>query len=434
MPLAHARARARPDVPRRIATISVHTSPLDQPGTGDAGGMNVFIVEVSKRLAARGVEVDIFTRATSSSLPPVVDLADGVRVRHITAGPFEGLSKHDLPTQLCPFAAGVLRAEAVREPGWYDLVHSHYWLSGQVAWLAKERWGVPMVHSSHTLAKVKNLALADGDAPEPTARAIGEAQVVATADRLLASTDEEARELVDLYDADPARVVTVAPGVDLQTFSAGAASFARARVGVAADAVLLLFVGRLQPLKAPDMLLRAAAEMIARDPSLRSRLVVAVVGGPSGSGLDEPEALAHLRDQLGLRSVVRFEPPAAQGVLADWYRAADVVVVPSYNESFGLVALEAQACGTPVVAASVGGLRTAVADGVSGLLVHGHEPERYADAIDRVVRSVDLRSRLSAGALAHAARFSWDATADGILDVYRDVLREESVLARVSAG
>jgi D-inositol-3-phosphate glycosyltransferase len=186
VPKAHPRHLPRRDTPRRVATISVHTSPLDQPGTGDAGGMNVYIVEVSKRLAARGIEVDIFTRATSSALDRIVEIADGVNVRHVTAGPYEGLSKGDLPTQLCPFAAGVLRAEAVREPGWYDLVHSHYWLSGQVAWLAKERWGVPMVHSSHTLAKVKNLALAEGDRPEPTARAIGEAQVVATADRMIA--------------------------------------------------------------------------------------------------------------------------------------------------------------------------------------------------------------------------------------------------------
>lgn len=434
MPFAPARVLPRPDLPRRIATISVHTSPLDQPGTGDAGGMNVYIVEVSKRLAALGIEVDIFTRATSSALPPVVELAPGVHVRHVTAGPFEGLSKHDLPTQLCPFAAGVLRAEAIHEPGWYDLVHSHYWLSGQVAWLAKERWGVPMVHSSHTLAKVKNLALAVGDVPEPTARAIGEAQVLATADWLLASTDDEARELVDLYDADPDRVVTIAPGVDLDRFTPGARAVARERVGVPADAVLLLFVGRIQPLKAPDVLLRATAELIEADPSLRARLVVAVVGGPSGSGLDEPEALNQLRDQLGLTTVVRFEPPAVQDILVDWYRAADVVVVPSYNESFGLVALEAQACGTPVVAAAVGGLHTAVAHGVSGILVEGHQPQRYADAIAGILRAPDWQSRLAKGALAHASRFSWNATADGIVSVYQDALLERSLLARESVG
>jgi D-inositol-3-phosphate glycosyltransferase len=434
VPLAHARVLVRPPLPRRIATISVHTSPLDQPGTGDAGGMNVYIVELSKRLAALGIQVDIFTRATSSALPPVVELVDGVTVRHVTAGPFEGLSKHDLPTQLCPFASGVLRAEAVHEPGWYDLVHSHYWLSGQVAWLAKERWGVPMVHSSHTLAKVKNLTLAEGDVPEPTARAIGEAQVVATADRLVASTREEAAELIQLYDADPDRVVTVAPGVDLDRFTPGDPAAARARLGIAPDAVLLLFVGRIQPLKAPDVLLRAAAEMLSRDPTLRSRLVVAVVGGPSGSGLTEPEALLHLRDRLGLETVVRFEPPANQDELADWYRAAEVVVVPSYSESFGLVALEAQACGTPVVAAAVGGLRTAVAHEISGLLVPGHDPRRYAEALARLVHDRPLRERLSAGGLAHAARFSWSATATGMLEAYREVLDHQDTFAAQSAG
>jgi D-inositol-3-phosphate glycosyltransferase len=438
VPLAHAHGPARalplPPLPRRIATISVHTSPLDQPGCGDAGGMNVYIVELSKRLAALGIEVDIFTRATSSALPPVVELVDGVKVRHITAGPFEGLSKQDLPTQLCPFASGVLRAEAVREPGWYDLVHSHYWLSGQVAWLAKERWGVPMVHSSHTLAKVKNLTLADGDVPEPTARAIGEAQVVATADRLVASTAEEADELIQLYDADPTRIVTVAPGVDLGHFTPGDPAAARARLGIAPDAVLLLFVGRIQPLKAPDVLLSAAADLLTRDPTLRSRLVVAVVGGPSGSGLAEPEALQHLRDRLGLQDVVRFEPPVDQDVLADWYRAAEVVVVPSYSESFGLVALEAQACATPVVAAAVGGLRTAVADGGSGLLVPGHDPRRYADAIARVVTDRPLRARLAAGAVDHAGRFSWSATATGMLQTYADALDEQDTFAAESVG
>jgi len=201
--------------------VTVHTSPLDQPGTGDAGGMNVYVVELSRRLAALGVEVDLITRATSSELPPAVELAPGVTVRHVTAGPFEGLAKEDLPAQLCAFTSGLMRLEAARPPGWYDLVHSHYWLSGQVSWLAAERWDVPLVHSMHTMAKVKNLTLADGDAPEPLARAIGEAQVVAAADRLVASTAEEADQLVDLYDAHPDQVVTVPTGVELGLFKPG---------------------------------------------------------------------------------------------------------------------------------------------------------------------------------------------------------------------
>src|SRR6266498_5375214 len=163
----------RRGAPRRIATLSMHTSPLEQPGTGDAGGMNVYIVEVSKRLAQAGIEVEIFTRATSSDQPPCVELAPGVTVRHVMAGPYEGLAKEDLPAQLCAFSAGVLRAEAARTPGWYDLIHSHYWLSGQAGWLAKERWGVPLVHTPHTLAKVKNALLAEGDTPEPRTRVIG---------------------------------------------------------------------------------------------------------------------------------------------------------------------------------------------------------------------------------------------------------------------
>ncbi|HSK25283.1 MAG TPA: D-inositol-3-phosphate glycosyltransferase [Jiangellales bacterium] len=406
------------DVPRRVAMLSVHTSPLDQPGTGDAGGLNVYVVELARRLAALDVEVEVFTRATSSDLPPTVEAAPGVLVRHVTAGPYEGLDKGDLPAQLCAFTSGVLRAEAAHEPGWYDLVHSHYWLSGQVGWLAKERWGVPLVHSMHTMAKVKNASLAEGDAPEPRARVIGEEQVVAAADRLVANTDDEAAQLVDLYGADPRAVVTVHPGVDLDVFTPGDAAAARSRLRLPRDAVVLLFAGRIQPLKAPDVVVRAAAAMVAEDPSLRERLVVAVVGGPSGSGLEEPEALVRLARALDVDDVVRFEPPVTQAGLADWYRAADLVAVPSYSESFGLVALEAQACGTPVVAAAVGGLRTAVRDGVSGLLVDGHDPQVWAQAMRGLVDDEGLARRLAAGAVTHAARFGWAATAAQVLDVY----------------
>ena len=424
--------------PRRVAVLSVHTSPLEQPGTGDAGGMNVYVVETSKRLAERGVEVEVFTRATRSDLPPVVELAPGVLVRHVTAGPFEGLSKEDLPAQLCALTSGVLRAEAAQDPGWYDVVHSHYWLSGQVGWLASERWGVPLVHTAHTLAKVKNLALAEGDAPEPLRRVVGEQQVVEAADRLVTNTDDEARQLMDLYGAHAQQVVTVAPGVDLERFRPGEQTTARTRLGVPPDAVLLLFVGRIQPLKAPDVLLRAAARMIEQDPALRDRLVVAVVGGPSGTGLLEPTALQDLAHALGIADLVRFESPdgadrtAPDGDLLpgdrlrDWYVAADAVAVPSHNESFGLVALEAQACGTPVVATDIGGLRTTVSAGFSGLLVPGHGTDAWAAALTRAVAD---RRALSVGAVAHASRFSWSRTADGLLATYRDALSSPLSLA-----
>jgi D-inositol-3-phosphate glycosyltransferase len=409
--------------------LSVHTSPLEQPGTGDAGGMNVYIVELARQLAASGTEVEIFTRATRSEHEPVVELAPGVLVRHVIAGPLEGLGKHDLPAQLCAFTAGLLRVEAAHEPGWYDLVHSHYWLSAQVGWIAAERWAVPHVFTAHTLAKVKNSALAEGDASEPRSRVIGEEQVIAEADRLIASTDDERRALTRLYDADPGRIDVVAPGVDLEVFRPGEDSAARTRLGVAPDAAVLLFVGRIQPLKAPDVLLRAAAEMLRRDPSLRGRLVVAVVGGPSGSGLDHPSALIDLAASLGIADVVRFEPPAAQRELADWYRCATAVVVPSHNETFGLVALEAQACGTPVVAARVGGLRTAVRHDMSGLLVPGHDPRDYADVLESLLADPARRARLARGALRHSAGFGWSATAAGVLTSYRDALDEREVQA-----
>ncbi|MEN3301458.1 MAG: D-inositol-3-phosphate glycosyltransferase [Pseudonocardia sp.] len=428
-PLGHRRPGNRPG---RVAVLSVHTSPMEQPGTGDAGGMNVYIVETAVRMARRGVPVEIFTRATSSEQPPVAELAPGVLVRHVAAGPFEGLGKQDLPSQLCAFTAGVLRAEARQEPGWYGVVHSHYWLSGQVGWLARDRWGVPLVHSAHTLARVKNAALAEGDTPEPMVRVIGEDQVVAEADRLVANTEAEARQLVELCDADPLRTVAVPPGVDLDRFRPGDRLASRAALGLAPDAVVLAFVGRIQPLKAPDVLLRAAAELLHRDPSLRDRLVVLIVGGPSGSGLTEPTSLHRLADSLGITDVMRFLPPQGKG-LADVYRAADVVAVPSHNESFGLVALEAQACGTPVVAARVGGLPVAVAHGRSGLLVPGHGSGQWADALARVALAPRRRDELALGAVVHAREFSWDRTTDALLDTYAGAADEFTARMRRSA-
>lgn len=406
----------------RVATISMHTSPLEQPGTGDAGGMNVYIVESAKRLAQLGVEVDIFTRATAGDLPPVAELAPGVLVRHLTAGPYEELDRADMPAQLCAFLSGVLRTEAMYDPGRYDVIHSHYWLSGQVGWLAKERWGVPLVHTMHTMAKVKNRLLARGDKPEPQARVVGEQQVVDIADRLVANTADEAHELIELYGAPEDRVAVVNPGVNLTVFQPASKGASRHRLGLPQDAHVLLFVGRIQPLKAPDVLLRAASRMLIEDPSLRERLVVACVGGPSGNGLARPSILTELAAELGIADVVRLVPPAPQQELADWYRAADVTVVPSYSESFGLVALESQACGTPVAAAAVGGLRTAVRDGVSGVLVDGHDSHEWARTLRRFLTSPRWREGLSAGARTHAAAFGWQATGSRLRDVYAEAV------------
>lgn len=384
----------------------------------------MYVVEVAKRLAARGVEVDIFTRAVSRDQPQVAELAPGVLVRHLPAGPFEDLDKQDLPGQLCQFTFELLRTEAAHAPGRYDLVHGHYWLSGQVGAVAKERWGVPLVQSMHTLAKVKNAALAAGDAAEPVVRLRGETEVVASADRLVANTEDEARQLVDRYDADPARVATINPGVDLSVFRPGSQAEARRHLGLPVGGVVLVFVGRVQPLKAPDVVLHAAARLIREDPALAGQLTVAFVGGPSGTGRQDPDRLTELAGQLGLTSQVRLEPPCPQPELARWYQAATLVMVPSYSESFGLVAMEAQACGTPVVAASVGGLRTAVRDGYSGVLVDSRDPVWYARAVRDLISSPATLARLRQGAREHASRFSWSATVDSLLQLYSSVTAE----------
>ncbi|MFH8745729.1 D-inositol-3-phosphate glycosyltransferase [Streptomyces rimosus] len=433
--------------PRRVAMLSVHTSPLHQPGTGDAGGMNVYIVELARKLASLNIEVEIFTRATTGTLPPAVELAPGVLVRHVDAGPYEGLAKEELPAQLCAFTHGVMQAWAGHRPGYYDLVHSHYWLSGHVGWLAAERWGVPLVHAMHTMAKVKNAALAAGDTPEPAARVIGETQIVRAADRLIANTDEEAGELIRHYEAERDKVAVVHPGVNLDRFrpadegtpgeaasaasatsdaldTSGSRAAARARLGLPQDALIPLFAGRIQPLKAPDILLRAVAVLLDEEPSLRSRLVVPVVGGPSGSGLAKPEGLQKLAARLGIADVVRFRPPVGQEQLADWYRAASVLVMPSYSESFGLVAIEAQACGTPVIAAAVGGLPVAVRDGVSGFLIAGHDPADYARALGRFARDTSLAGRMGGAAARHARSFGWDTAAAATAEVYTAAMQE----------
>jgi D-inositol-3-phosphate glycosyltransferase len=398
--------------------VSLHTSPLDQPGTGDSGGMNVYVRAAAERLAHRGFDVDVFTRRRAPEIAEIEELAPGAQVVHVTAGPRSPIPKEELAPHVSEFLEGVVRR--CRAVGGYDLVHTHYWLSGLIGMRAREAWGVPLVSSFHTLGKVKNYSLARGERPETEERLAGEAEVIAGADRIMAGTPTEAAELVGLYGADPERIRLVPPGVDHAVF------FPRSRLAAAtglhmADVRLLLFVGRLQSHKGPDIAVRALAEALARDPEATRDVVLAIVGGPSGAGGAEIARLMDLAGALGVEERVMLFPPQPQIRLADFYAAAEVVLMPSRSESFGLVALEAQACGTPVIAAAVGGLRYVVDDGLSGYLVEGHDPADHAARVLDVLRDPAGARRMGEVGVAHSQRFSWDATAEEILAVYREL-------------
>lgn len=425
----------------RVAVVSLHTSPLDQPGTGDSGGMNVYIRAAAERLGRRGVEVDVFTRRRTRDVAEIEELSDGSRIIHVTAGPRDPVPKEELPRYLPDFLEGVLhRSRTDARP--YDLVHTHYWLSGWIGRRAREAWGAPLVASFHTLGKVKNYSLARGERPEPLERLVGEEAVIADADRVMAATPAEAAQLVGLYRADPDRIRLVPPGVDHELFFPRPRAQARARLHLTGIR-LLLWVGRLQAHKGPDVAVRVLAEAVARDPSGTQDLVLAIVGGPSGTGHGADVArLMDLAAALGVEERVMLFPPQPQLRLAEFYCAAEVVLVPSRSESFGLVALEAQACGTPVVAAAVGGLRYVVQDGGTGWLVEGHDPGDHADRVLEVLADPGAAADMGRQGVEHSLRFSWDVTAEEIVCVYRELMDgrasalvpSSSVVGDVSGG
>jgi D-inositol-3-phosphate glycosyltransferase len=292
---------------------------------------------------------------------------------------------------------------------------------------------IPLIHTMHTMARVKNLNLAEGESPEPMIRVQGETQVAAAAQALIANTDSEAASLVSLYDACPDTVHVVNPGVDLFTFTPGKGrKAAREQIDTPANALVVTFVGRIQPHKGPEVLIRATSELVKHSPHMRPQLIVNIIGGASGANTEEVERLKELSTWLNIDDVVHFAPPVPRTDLAHWYRAADLVCVPSYSESFGLVALEAQACGTPVVATAIGGLRTAVADGISGVLVDGHDPKAWSSVIARLLQEPQRRVLLSMGALEHASHFGWDATARGTLDIYDQVITHNNAAAKIA--
>ena len=407
----------------------VHTSPLDQPGIGDAGGMNIYVLESAQRMAAMGVEVDIFTRRTESESPEIIEISKGVRVRYFDCG-HGNLTKEQMPVHILGLSKEFLRIVKDEK---YDAIHSHYWISGKVAMPAATKLGIPLIHTMHTMARVKNLNLAEGESPEPMIRVQGETQVAAAAQALIANTDAEAASLVSLYDACPDTVHVVNPGVDLFTFTPGTGrKAAREQIGTPADALIVTFVGRIQPHKGPEVLIRATSELVKHSPQMRPQLIVNIIGGASGANTEEVERLKELATWLNIDDVIHFAPPVPRADLVHWYRAADLVCVPSYSESFGLVALEAQACGTPVVATAIGGLRTAVADGISGVLVDGHDPKAWSSVIARLLHEPQRRVLLSMGAIEHASHFGWDTTARGTLDIYDQVITQNNAAAKIA--
>ncbi len=409
---------------RRVAMLSLHTSVLDQPGVGDAGGMNVYVRSLALELAAAGVEVEIFTRQTSAEQPARVPLAEGVVVRHVAAGPLHKVPKEKLPA-LVPDLAGAVAG--VRQEGGgvgFDVIHSHYWVSGMAGLLLAGQWRLPLVHTMHTMARVKNQYLPPGQSAEPSLREEGEQQIVRRATRLIANTTAEAAELERHYNGCESRIDVVAPGVDLKIFKPAFRDRSRRQMGIAPEAFHVVFAGRLQRLKGPHVLIKAAGVLHRLRPDIN--LQVTVIGSPSGS---DHYNLDRLISSQGLDDVVTLKPAVAAAELADWYRSADVVAMPSSSESFGLVALEAQACGTPVVATDVGGLPRAVSDGRTGLLVAGRDPEPWAAALESLYDFPQTREDMGRAASVYAETFGWQHTAELTIASYDRALAGGSVVA-----
>jgi len=401
---------------RRIAMLSAHTSPLAQPGSGDGGGMNVYVRSLAAALAAAGVECDVLTRAEDRRQPPIVELEPGVRVVHLRAGPLAPVDKRDLPGLVDPLVDAA-REHLVENPG-FDGIHAHYWISGAVGHQLKHQLDLPLVTTFHTLGLTKATA---GIADDPLERAHVERQIVACSDHLTASTADERSELVADYGADPDRVEVIPPGVDHSAFSPGDRVDARRRLQLPADRPLLLFVGRIQPLKGADLALRCLAE-------LPEEVTLAVVGGPSGAeGPAELDRLCALAANLGIAERVRWVRPQPHEALADWYRAADVCLVPSRSESFGLVALEAAACATPVVAANVGGLRSIVEHGRTGFLVDVRIASAFAEPVAELLADPARAREIGADAASHSLRYTWSITAARLRRAYADLRARELV-------
>jgi D-inositol-3-phosphate glycosyltransferase len=388
----------------------MHTSPLAQPGTGDGGGLNVYVLELASALARAGAVCDVYTRAPSPDVPAIVAVEPGLRVHHVPAGPLAPVNKEDLVDLVPEFAESVMTRMGQGYPA--DGLHANYWLSGMAGHTIKHRLDLPLVCTFHTLARVK----ADAAIAEPESRARAERDVIGCSEVVLASCSAEADQLLRLYGADPERILVLPPGVDHAFFAPGERAAARRAVGLAADRPMVLFVGRIQPLKGADVAVGAFARLAG------ARAQLCIVGGPSGpDGASHLAAVHRLVDHLGVAERVRFVDPQPHELLSSYYRAADVVLVPSRSESFGLVALEAAACGTPVVASAVGGLTTIVENGRTGLLVDGRRPADFAAAAGQILADPGWAAALGRAAAERAARYRWSTSAARLRAVYEEL-------------
>lgn len=408
---------------RKIAVLSMHTCPLEQAGTGDAGGMNVYVRELSSALARAGVACDVYTRATAAGTPASVEVEPGFVVHHVVAGPTRPVAKGELYEHVDAFTDAVAERmarleEAGGEPA--DVVHANYWLSGVAGHALKHRLGLPLVTTFHTLDRVRAQVSPDeSELEEPGRRAKAEAAVIGCSDSVLASSSVELDQLVELYGADAGRVEIIPPGVDHSLFSPGERAAARRALGIGGSEPLVLFVGRIQPLKAPGVALSAVASLDALGVQ-GARLLV--VGGPSGAhGEAEMEALRGAVQSAGMASRVRFDPPQPHELLPNYYRAADCCVVPSRSESFGLVALEAAACGIPVVASAVGGMTTIVEDGRTGYLVDSGDVGTFAARLADVLAEPGRRAALGAAAAERARSYAWPVAAARLRRLYGEL-------------
>jgi D-inositol-3-phosphate glycosyltransferase len=408
----------------QVAMVSVHTCPLARLGSRETGGMNVYIRELSRRLGARGVAVDVFTRMQDRDVPQIVEFGENVRVIHLPAGPTTSMDKYDVVEHLPDFLDGVAEFR-LRSGRRYDIVHSHYWLSSPVAVSLSRQWRAPLVTMFHTLGRMKNRVSHEGSETESEERIAIERQTMLASDRIVAVSPADMEQMLDHYEAPESRLRVVPGGVDSTLFAPFPRDAARALLGLGNEP-LVLFVGRIQRLKGIDLLLGSFRRLLA-DWKVGPLPRLMVVGGDSSSEDGDPETvelsrMKRLASELGVADRVSFKGAVPHLELPRHYSAADIVVVPSLYESFGLVALESMACGTPVVASAVGGLRGTVRHGKTGLLVKGRSEEQFASAMATLLLDDELRSRMSRGAVEAAGAYSWDVAADRTLQIYRELV------------